>query len=127
LTAFEPFGRDVERRYFVAAVRGGFELVVSTECQPCFGNAYLELLQSPRGEAEKVGTAAALRSLCDRLLSEETVSCFALAPSDDVGLASAFLQNGFRRTGLLLDHLACGGSRKDAILWSRKLSVPPDE
>ena len=45
LTAFEPFGRDAERRYFVATARGGFELYASTESQACFGNAYLELLQ----------------------------------------------------------------------------------
>jgi hypothetical protein len=127
LTTFEPFGRDVERRYFSVTMRGGFELVASTESQACFGNAYLELLTSPRTEAEKTGTVAALRGLCDRLMSEGVVSCFSLAPSDDVRLATAFLQNGFRRTGLLGDHMVVGGLRKDAILWSRKLSNPQDE
>jgi hypothetical protein len=127
LTAFEPFGRDVERRYFVATARGGFELYVSTESQACFGNAYLELLQGPRTEAEKVGATAALKALCDRLLAEGVVSCFSLAPSDDVALATAFLANGFRRTGLLVEHLVVGGERKDAILWSRKLTNPADD
>jgi hypothetical protein len=55
------------------------------------------------------------------------ISCFSLAPSDDVALATAFLQNGFRRTGLLVEHLLLGGERKDAILWSRKLANPADE
>jgi hypothetical protein len=55
------------------------------------------------------------------------VSCFSLAPSDDVALATVFVQNGFRRTGLLLDHMLLGGARKDAIVWSRKLSNPSDE
>jgi hypothetical protein len=55
------------------------------------------------------------------------VSCFSLAPSDDVALAIAFLYNGFRRTGLLVNHLATAGRRKDAILWSRKLAAPSDE
>jgi hypothetical protein len=127
LTAFEPFGRDVERRYFMATARGGFELCASTESQACFGNAYLELLQSPRTNVEKLGTAAVLRSFCDKLQAEGVVSCFSLAPSDDVALASAYLHNGFRRTGLLLEHLYVGGRRKDLILWSRKLSNPADD
>jgi hypothetical protein len=111
----------------VTSVRGGFELYASTESQACFGNAYLELLQGPRTEAEKVATASALGALCDTLLAEEVVSCFSLAPSDDVALAGVFLQNGFRRTGLLIEHLLLGGARKDAILWSRKLANPNDD
>jgi hypothetical protein len=55
------------------------------------------------------------------------VSCFSLAPSDDVSLATAFAFNGFRRTGLLLNHLVAGGVRKDAIVWSRKMANPADE
>ena len=127
LTAFETFGRDVERAYFVATGRGGFELYASTESQACFGNAYLELLESPRDDAETVGTVSALRALCEKLLADGVVSCFSLAPSDDVRLASAFLQNGFRRTGLLMEHMLVGNRRKDAILWSRKLANPADE
>jgi hypothetical protein len=127
LTAFEPFGRDAERRYFVATARGGFELHASTESQSCFGNAYLELLQSPKTDAEKLATIGALKAFCDRLLSEGVVSCFSLAPSDDVAMATAFLHNGFRRTGLLVEHLVVGSERKDAILWSRKLANPSDE
>ena len=127
LTAFEPFGRDVERRYFVATARGGFELRASTESQACFGNAFLELLQAPRPRPRSWRPSGALKAFCDKLLAEGVVSCFSLAPSDDLALATAFLQNGFRRTGLLLDHLVVGGERKDAILWSRKLANPSDE
>jgi hypothetical protein len=127
LTAFEPFGRDVERRYIVATARGGFELYAATQSQACFGNAYVDLLQSPRTEVERMGTIGALKALCDTLLAEGVVSCFSLAPSDDVAMASAFLFNGFRRTGLLLEHLVVGSERKDAILWSRKLANPADE
>jgi hypothetical protein len=127
LTAFEPFGRDAERRYFVATARGGFELHASTESQACFGNAYLELLQSPRNEAEKLATIGALKAFCDKLMGEDVVSCFSLAPSDDLAMATAFLHNGFRRTGLLLKHMVVGTERKDAILWSRKLANPSDE
>jgi hypothetical protein len=127
LTTFEPFGRDVERRYFVATSRGGFTLYASTESQACFGNAYLELLESPKSDAEKLATAASLRAFCEKLLAEGVVSCFSLAPSDDVALAVAFLHNGFRRTGLLAEHALIGGRRKDVILWSRKLANPTDD
>jgi len=127
MTTFEPFGRDVERRYFVVTGRGGFTMHASTESQSCFGNAYVELLRGPRTEAEIAGTAAALRSLCESLLAEDVVGCFSLAPTDDVALATAFVHNGFRRTGLLADHLLVGGQRKDAILWSRKMANPTGE
>jgi hypothetical protein len=127
LTGFEPFGRAALRRYFTATARGGFELHASIESQECFSNAFLELLQSPRTEAEKLATAAAIRAFCERLLAEGVVSCFSLAPSDDVALATAYLQNGFRRTGLLHEHLFVRGERKDAIVWSRKLANPSDE
>ena len=127
LTAFEAFGRDVERRFFHLTSRGGFELVASTESQSCFGNAFLELLTGPKTEPERLATVAALRTLCDKLLAEGVVSCFALAPSDDVALSTAFVFNGFRRTGLLQNHVTVGGARKDAIVWSRKLANPTDE
>jgi hypothetical protein len=127
LTAFEAFGRDVERRFFHLTSRGGFELIASTESQSCFGNAFLELLTGPKTEAERLATVAALRTLCDKLLSEGVVSCFAVAPSDDVALSTAFVFNGFRRTGLLQNHVTVGGDRKDGIVWSRKLANPADE
>jgi hypothetical protein len=131
LTAFEPFGRDAERRYFTlsckAAKLGAFELAASTESQSCFGNAFLELLGGPKDDLERGATTACLKALCDKLLSEGVVSCFALAPSDDELLATAFVANGFRRTGLLQGHMVVRGERKDAILWSRKLANPADE
>jgi hypothetical protein len=55
------------------------------------------------------------------------VTCFSLTPSDDVALATAFLQGGFRRTGLLHGHLVVGNRRRDAIVWSRKLANPAEE
>jgi hypothetical protein len=127
LTAFEPFGRDVQRRYFSVTARGGFELVLSTESQACFGNAFVELLTAPKNDAERLATTSALEALCERLLSEGVVTCFALAPSDDIGLATAFVYNGFRRTGLLQNHVVVGNERKDVIIFSRKLANPADE
>jgi hypothetical protein len=127
LTAFEPFGRDVRREHFVSTSRGGFELVMSVESQACFANAFLELLTSPKKDPERLGTVAALRAMCQKLAAEGTVSCFSLSPSDDLALATAYVFNGFRRTGLLLSHIVVGGERKDAIVWSRKLANPADE
>ncbi|HSQ68077.1 MAG TPA: hypothetical protein VLM85_32930 [Polyangiaceae bacterium] len=126
LTAFEPFGRDVERRYFLMTGRGGYELVMSTESQACFGNSFLEMLTPPKTDNERLAVIASLRAMCDKMLAEGAVSCFALAPSDDVSLATAFAYNGFRRTGLLQNHLQVGTQRKDAIIWSRRLANPTD-
>lgn len=127
LTAFEPFGRDVVRSHYSVTTRGGFELIASTESQECFGNAYLELLTGPKTETERVGTAAALGALCDRLIEDNIVSCFGLVPSDDVALATAYVFNGFRRTGLLQNHMVVGSERKDAIVFSRKLANPAED
>lgn len=124
LTAFEPFGRDVERRYFQLTARNGFDVVAGVESQACFGNAFLELLTAPVTEHERLATVSGVRTLCDRLTADGVVSCFSLAPSDDLALATAFVFNGFRRTGLLLGHMTVGGVRKDAIVWSRKLNLP---
>jgi hypothetical protein len=126
LTAFEPFGRDVERRFFQLTARSGFELIASTESQSCFGNAFLELLTPPTTEHERLATISSLRAMCDKLLGEGVVSCFSLAPSDDLALATAFVFNGFRRTGLLVGHMLVKGERKDAIVWSRKLANPTE-
>jgi hypothetical protein len=126
LTGFEPFGRDVERRYFMLSGRGGYELCVSTESQACFGNAFLEMLTPPKTDGERLGVVGALRAMCEKLIAEDAVSVFALAPSDDVSLATAFAFNGFRRTGLLQNHLQVGTTRKDAIIWSRRLANPAD-
>jgi hypothetical protein len=126
LTGFEPFGRDVERHYFTLTGRGGYELVVSTESQACFGNAFLEMLTPPKTDGERLGVVGALRSMCDKLIADDAVSVFSLAPSDDVSLATAFAFNGFRRTGLLQNHLQVGNARKDAIIWSRRLANPAD-
>ncbi|WP_394823822.1 hypothetical protein [Pendulispora albinea] len=127
LTAFEPFGRGAIRRYFALTARGGFELVASAESQACFGNAFLELLVSPRNDSERAGTTGALKALCERLQADGTVGCFALAPSDDASLSAAFVYNGFRRTGVLQNHLVVGRERKDAIVFARKLANPADE
>ena len=63
-----------------------------------------------------------LRSLAERC--DSLSSAFGFAPSDDIGLATAYVAAGFRRTGLLAQGCQSGGDRKDAILWTRKLANP---
>ncbi len=126
LTGFEPFGRDVLRTTYSCTARGGFSLTASVESQACFNNAFLELLVAPRTEKESALTSASIRKLCDELFEKGVVGCFALAPTDDVELGSAYLVNGFRKTGVLAKHLIRGKQRVDAFLWSRKLAQPTD-
>lgn len=124
LTGFEPFGRDAVRTGYVLTARGGFSLHAAWEMQSCFGNSFLEVLSSPRNEAERLATTAAIGALCERLVQERAVSTFTLAPADDVELSAAYLANGFRRSAVLSRHLVIGRTRKDAILWARKLVAP---
>lgn len=126
LTGFEPFGRDVNRSHYVCTARGGFSLVASVESQICFNNAYLELLTGPRTPKEAQLTSAAIRKLCDELFEHGVVGCFALSPVADIELGAAYAANGFRKTGVLAQHLLRGKQRSDAFLWSRKLAQPAD-
>jgi hypothetical protein len=124
LTAFEPFGRDVERLSFVASSRGGFSLHASVETQPCFDNAFLEILIAPRSDKDWLLTSASVRAIAGELLGRGLVSCFALSAVEDIELGAVYVANGFRRTGVLKNHLLIAGRRTDAFLWSRKLAQP---
>jgi hypothetical protein len=126
MTVFEPFGRDVTRWYFACTARGGYSLTVSVETQPCFNNAFIELLTAPRSEKEAVFTVAALERLGQVLAEREVIGAFSLSPAENVHLAAAFVGNGFRRTGQLREQLLIDGRRADALLWSRKLAQPTD-
>jgi hypothetical protein len=127
LTRFDPFGRGVVRADYQFTARGGFSLVASVERQPSFDNAFVELLTAPRTERDRLLTHAALHQLCERLGREGTVACFGFSPIDDVNLAAIWLANGFRKTGLLPNHLLVGGRRSSAFLWTQKLAVPSDD
>lgn len=126
LTRFDRFGRDVQRSELAITARGGFSLLVSVERQPCFDNAFIELLAGPRTDRDVVLTAAGVRATCERLKREGTVGSFATSPVDDVGLAAAWLANGFRRTGTLVGHQLVRGQRRTSFLWTKKLSLPDD-
>jgi hypothetical protein len=130
LSGFEPFGRDVTRTHYALTARGHAsaspETIASVETQSCFGSALVELLTGPTTEKERDHVTAALRTLLARLIAEDMGTVFSFVPSDDVLLATAYVANGFRRTGLLEQHLVARGpargARKDAILFTRKLA-----
>lgn len=126
MTVFESFGRDVTRWYFACTARGGYSLTVSVETQPCFNNAFIELLTAPRSDKEAAFTVAALERLGQVLTEREVVGAFAFSPVENVQLAAAFVGNGFRRTGQLRQQLLIDGQRVDALLWSRRLALPSD-
>lgn len=127
LTGFESFGRDVTRSDVVVTAKGMADLVIGAEIQRCYGNAFVEVLTAPRDDKERNFLVSALRAACDRLHQDEIVCAFGLSPADDVRMATAFVAAGFRRTGLLRQHLRAKNDRVDAILWSRKLAVPGEE
>jgi len=127
LTGFESFGRDVTRDDMLVSAKGLGELVIGAEIQRCYGNAFLEVLTAPRDDKERNFLIASLHAACDRLLANEIVCAFGVSPADDLRMATAFVAAGFRRTGLLRQHLRLKNDRVDAILWSRKLAVPGEE
>jgi hypothetical protein len=127
LTGFEPFGRDVTRDDVLVTGKGVSELVIGAEIQRCYGNAFLEVLTQPRDDKERAFLVSAIQAACERLHQNEIYCAFSLSPADDVRMAAAFVASGFRRTGLLRQHLRLRGERVDAILWSKKLAVPGEE
>lgn len=127
LNAFDDFGRDAERVFVEATAKRGKPNYLSMEFQDCFGHSLFEVARSPDDDLDVLALAAGLRKMGDDLTARGIVSGFAFAPSDDIGLATAYVAAGFRKTGLLAGGIMSGGVRKDAILWTRKLANPADE
>lgn len=127
LNPFDAFGRDAERRYVQAQAPRGRPNFLSAEYQDCFGHSLVEILQAPEDDLDVLAMTAGLRSLADWLTERGIVSAFGFAPVDDIGLATAYVAAGFRKTGLLAGGILVGDDRKDAILWTRKLANPADD
>lgn len=124
LSGFDAFGRDAERCFLSATAKRGKTVHLSAEYQDCFGHALVETLRSPTDDLDVLAMTAGLRVLSEDLKERGIVSAFTFAPSDDIGLATAYVAAGFRRTGVLARGAQTGGQRKDAILWTRKLANP---
>lgn len=127
LNPFDDFGRDAERVFIESTAKRGKPNYLSIEFQDCFGHSLFEVARSPEDDLDVLALTAGLRKLSDDLTARGIVSGFAFAPSDDIGLATAYIAAGFRKTGLLAGGIVIGGERKDAILWTRKLANPADE
>jgi len=127
LNTFDDFGRDAERLFIQATATRGKPNHLSIEFQDCFGHSLFEVARSPEDDLDVLAVTAGLRKLSEDLTARGIVSGFAFAPSDDIGLATAYIAAGFRKTGLLAGGIVVGGERKDAILWTRKLANPADE
>jgi hypothetical protein len=126
LGSWEPFGRDSQRVQYLGALRGSPVFMLSVEVQPCFDHALVEWLTAPRDVYERSLFRAGLDQICRMLLDRGIVSVFCMSPIDDPGLASVYVGCGFRRTGLLGDHMVVRQARRDAFLWTRKHAVAGD-
>lgn len=124
LSGFDPFGRDAERQYMVAQAKKGKPNYISSETIEWFGHSYIEVLCRPQENFDVIAITAALRRMTDELKERQLVSALAFAPIDDIGLATAYVAAGFRKTGLLARGIQVGPVRKDAILWTKKLANP---
>jgi hypothetical protein len=128
LGSFDMFGRDAERIYFDASFRRSKTNYLSAEFQDCFGHALIEVLRVPSNENETLAVIAGLRAIGDDLEGRGIVAAFAFAPFDNLETSTAFLAAGYRKTGLLAKALLDqDGSRRNAILWTRKLASAVDE
>jgi hypothetical protein len=127
LNSFDDFGRDAERVFVESTAKRGKPNYLSVEFQDCFGHSLFEVLRAPEDDLDVLALTGGLRRMADDLTARGIVSGFALAPADDIGLATAYLAAGFRKTGLLAGGILVGSERKDAILWTRKLANPADE
>jgi hypothetical protein len=121
---FDAFGRDAARIFVEVTSKKTKPNYLSAEFQDCFGHSLVEILRSPTEDADVLCLTAALRMMSDDLKERGIISAFGFAPSDDIGLATAYVAAGFRRTGLLAAGCQMNGERRDAILWTRKLANP---
>lgn len=127
LSGFDAFGREAERCFVAATAKKGKTNWISAEYQDCFGHALVEALRTPTDDLDVLALTGGLRVLCDDLKERGIVSAFTFAPSDDIGLATAYVAAGFRKTGILARGAQANGERRDAILWTRKLANPGGE
>lgn len=127
LSGFDSFGREAERIYLAITSKKGKPNWLSAEFQDCFGHAIVEPLRIPQDDLDVLSLTGGLRFLCDDLKERGIISAFTFAPIDDIGMATAYVAAGFRKTGLLARGTMVNGERRDAILWTRKLANPGGE
>ena len=122
----DSFSRGADQWHYSCTVKGAPALLVAVESQACFDNAMLEILARPRGDKEGLWMARALAEVLSTLRERGIVSCFAMTPVSDPVLGAIYAKNGFRRTGIMNDHLPAAKGRESAFLWTRKLAQPDE-
>lgn len=122
----DAFSRGADQWHYTCTAKGVPALCVAVESQACFDNALLEILARPRTDKEGLWMARALGEVLSTLRERGIVSCFAMTPVSDVVLGAVYARNGFRRTGIMNDHLPASGGRETAFLWTRKLAQPDE-
>lgn len=120
----ERFGRAGERIHVAAKLpKSGpraSEQVLSLELQEPFGNAFLQLTSWPLRNDDGIALLAALHATSEPLRLREIGCVFGVSPADCAISAAALVAAGFKRTGLLAQHLLLGERRVDALLWCRR-------
>ena len=122
----DAFSRGADQWHYSCTAKGVPGLLVAVESQACFDNALLEVFARPRTDKEGLWMARALAEVLNTLRERGIVSCFAMTPVSDPVLGAVYLKNGFRRTGIMNDHLPAAGGRETAFLWTRKLAQPDE-
>lgn len=122
----DAFSRGSDQWHYTCTAKGAPTLCVAVESQACFDNALLEILARPRTDKEGSWMARALGEVLNTLRERGIVSCFAMTPVSDGVLGAVYARNGFRRTGIMNDHLPAASGRETAFLWTRKLAQPDE-
>lgn len=121
----ERFLRSGDRMHVLGRGRTNAQLVTA-ELQEPFGNAYVQVAMVPTKTDEARVLAGAIHGLHEALKAREIGCTFAMTPADSPMLAAVFLGAGYRRTGVLSQHLAPGERRADAMLWVRRTAGDGD-
>ena len=121
----ERFLRSGDRLNVVAKGRTNSQMVTA-ELQEPFGNAYVQIAVLPTKTDEARVMAGALHGLHEALKAREIGCTFAMTPVDSAQLGAMFLSAGYRRTGVLSQHVAPGEKRSDAFLWVRRTAGEGD-
>jgi hypothetical protein len=121
----ERFLRSGDRLHVIGRGRTTSQ-VVTAELQEPFGNAYLQIPMVPTKTDEARVLAGAIHGLHEALKVREIGCTFAMTPADSPLLGAVFLGTGYRRTGVLSQHLAPGERRFDAMLWVRRTAGDGD-
>jgi len=124
LCSFDSFGRDAKRVYIEVIPKRGKSNLLSAEYQECFGHSLIEILRPPKSATDVQIVLEGLNYLSEDLKRKNIVSAFSFIPFDDVGLATAFLTAGYKKTGFLAQGIFYGKKHVDAVLWTRKLADP---